>query len=136
MRTSRTGRGDEEILRARWRLAEIEATLRSLKSELGAGPVFHRPDRRIGSHLPVAVLAYHPAHPVRTPLKAQGIHSGRASFRECMLSRVGVAKTLRRTDGVHVASRQDSNSGAEQALISQVAGIEPGLRRSSCALDG
>ncbi|MDE0534621.1 MAG: hypothetical protein OXI01_24700, partial [Albidovulum sp.] len=38
LRTSRTGWGAEAILRARWRLSEIEATFRSLKSELGSGP--------------------------------------------------------------------------------------------------
>ncbi|MDE0306937.1 MAG: hypothetical protein OXI87_18955 [Albidovulum sp.] len=53
-----------------------------------------------------------------------------------MRSWVRTAATLRRTDGILVASRQDSNPGAEQALISRAAGVEPGLRRSRCALDG
>ncbi|MDE0532571.1 MAG: hypothetical protein OXI01_14155 [Albidovulum sp.] len=135
LRTSRTGWGAEAILRARWRLSEIEATLRSLKSELGLRPVFHQLDRRIGSHLLIAALACHPAHLVRTRLKAQGIHSGWTSIRERMRSWVRITTTLRRTDGVPVASRQDSNPGAEQALISRAAGVEPGLRRSRCALD-
>ncbi|MDE0112745.1 MAG: hypothetical protein OXN84_10730, partial [Albidovulum sp.] len=59
LRTSRTGWGAEAILRARWRLSEIEATFRSLKSELGPGRVFRRLDRRIGSHLLIAALACH-----------------------------------------------------------------------------
>ena len=136
LRTSRTGWGAEAILRAYWRLSEIEATFRSLKSELGLRPVFHQLDRRIGSHLLIAALAYHPAHLVRTRLKAQGIHSGWTSIRERMRSWVRITTTMRRTDGVLVASRQDSNPGAEQALISRAAGVEPGLRRSRCALDG
>ncbi|MDE0110797.1 MAG: hypothetical protein OXN84_00695, partial [Albidovulum sp.] len=69
-------------------------------------------------------------------LKAQGIHSGWASIRERICSWVRIATTLRRTEGVPVASRQDSNPGAEQALISRAAGVEPGLRRSRFALDG
>ncbi|MDE0531974.1 MAG: hypothetical protein OXI01_11090, partial [Albidovulum sp.] len=128
-------RGAEAILRARWRLSEIEAAFRSLKSELGPGPVFHQLDRRIGSHLLIAALACHPAHLVRTRLKAQGIHSGWTSIRERMRSWVRITTTLRRTDGVPVASRQDSNPGAEQALISRAAGVEPGIRRSRCSLD-
>ncbi|MDE0303519.1 MAG: hypothetical protein OXI87_01340 [Albidovulum sp.] len=107
-----------------------------MKSELGPGPVFRRLDRRIGSHLPIAALAYHPAHLARTRLKAQGIHSGWTSIRERMRGWVRIDTTLRRTNGVPVASRQDSNPGAEQALISRAAGVEPGLRRSRCPLDG
>ena len=77
----------------------------SLKSELGPGPVFHRLDRRIGSQLLIAALPCHPAHLVGTRLKAQGIHSGRALIRERMRSRIRIIATLRRTDGIPVASR-------------------------------
>ncbi|MDE0531158.1 MAG: hypothetical protein OXI01_06875 [Albidovulum sp.] len=113
----------------------MEATFRSLKSELVPGPVFHQLDSRIGSHLPVAALAYHPAHLVRTRLKAQGLHLSWASIRESMRSWVRITATLRRTDGILVASRQDSNPGAEQDPVSRAAGVETGLRRSRCVLN-
>ncbi|MDE0305330.1 MAG: hypothetical protein OXI87_10685 [Albidovulum sp.] len=83
-------------------------------------PVFHRLDRRIGFNLLMALLAYRSAHLVRTGLKTQGIHSGWASIREHKRSWVRITTMLRRTDGVLVASRQDSNPGAQSTESSKM----------------
>ena len=129
LRTAKSNWDDEAVLRSYWRLSEIEATFRSLKSELGLRPVFHQLDKRIRSHLLIAALAFHPAHLIRTRLKSRGINPGWASVRERMRSWIRITTTLRKTDGALVVIRQDSNPGAEQASISRVAGVEPGLHR-------
>ena len=129
LRTTRKDWDCEAILRTYWKLSEIEATFRSLKSELGLRPVYHLLDKRIRSHLLIAALAYHPAHLIRTRLKSEGINLSWASVRERMCSWIRITTTLRRTDGKLILNRQDTNAGTEQAHIARAAGIEPGLHR-------
>lgn len=57
----RTNLTDEDpaVLWARYvQLTQIEAVFRSLKSELGIRPVYHRLERRVDAHIMVAFLAY------------------------------------------------------------------------------
>jgi transposase len=50
---------DPAVLWARYvQLTQIEAVFRSLKSELGLRPVYHRLERRVDAHILVAFLAY------------------------------------------------------------------------------
>ena len=63
LRSSRTDWGTEQIVRTYWRLTEIEATFRSLKTELGLRPIWHVKRSRIAAHLFLAVLAYHRGTP-------------------------------------------------------------------------
>ncbi len=81
LRTSHVDWDIEAVLRSYWRITDIEATFKSLKSELGLRPIWHQLDRRIAAHLRIAVLAYHAVHLIRTRLAARGIHKGWASIR-------------------------------------------------------
>ena len=72
--TSHTTWSVEKIARTYWRLSEIEATFRVMKSDLGLRPIYHSKDERIEGHLFITVLAYHVAHLMRTKLKANHIH--------------------------------------------------------------
>ena len=50
---------DPAVLWSRYiQLTQIEAAFRSLKSDLGLRPIYHRLDRRIEAHIFVAFLAY------------------------------------------------------------------------------
>jgi transposase len=50
---------DPAVLWTRYvQLTQIEAVFRSLKSELGIRPVYHRLEPRVDAHIPVAFLAY------------------------------------------------------------------------------
>lgn len=58
IRSNVTG-GDPAVLWARYvQLTQIEAVFRSLKSELGIRPVYHRLEHRVDAHILVAFLAY------------------------------------------------------------------------------
>jgi transposase len=58
LRTNPTGE-DPAVLWARYvQLTQIEAVFRSLKSELGIRPVYHRLEHRVDAHIMVAFLAY------------------------------------------------------------------------------
>jgi transposase len=59
---------------------EIEATFRSLKTDLGLRPVFHPKEDRVTDHLFITLLAYHLVHTLRYQLKQQGIQLSRDSI--------------------------------------------------------
>jgi len=65
-------------------LTEIEATFRSLKTELGLRPVYHQKEERVTGHLFISLLAYHLVHTLRYQLKRQGIHLSWDSIRKIM----------------------------------------------------
>jgi hypothetical protein len=58
-------------------LTEIEATFRSLKTDLGLRLAYHHKEDRVTGHLFLAILAYHLVHTLRHQLKEQGIHLSR-----------------------------------------------------------
>ncbi len=72
--TSHTTWSAKKIARTYWRLTEIEATFRVMKSDLGLRPIYHSKDERIEGHLFITVLAYHVSHLIRTKLKANHVH--------------------------------------------------------------
>ena len=134
LRTSHTDWDIETVLRTYWRITDIEATFRSLKSELGLRPIWHQLDRRIAAHLLIAVLAYHAVHLIRTRLAARGIHKCWASIRGSMRTWVRITTRLRQTDGTLIVNRQDTRPAAEVAEISSAAGVEPAIHRTRTRL--
>jgi len=56
--TNKPSLSEEEIWNFYMKLHEVEAAFRSLKTDLGTRPVYHRRDSRIESHLFISVLAY------------------------------------------------------------------------------
>ncbi len=79
--TSHTAWPVKKIARTYWRLTEIEATFRVMKSDLGSRPVVHSKGERIEGHLFINVLTYPAAHLMRTKLKASNIHDSWDSLR-------------------------------------------------------
>jgi len=65
-------------------LTDLEATFRSMKTELGLRPVYHQKEDRVTAHLFITLLAYHLVHTLRYQLKEQGIHLSWASIRQIM----------------------------------------------------
>ena len=129
LRTSHVDWDIETVLRTYWRITDIEATFRTLKSEFGLRPIWHQLDRRIAAHLLIAVLAYHAVHLIRTRLAANGIHASWASIRESMRTWVRITTRLRQTDGTLIVNRQDTRPTAEVAQISTAAGVKPAIHR-------
>ena len=62
LRTSLSDWDDERIVRLYWTLSEVEATFRSLKSELGMRPIYHHKKSRVAAHLFISVVAYQAVH--------------------------------------------------------------------------
>ena len=84
LRTNIPDWSEEQLWTTYIMLTEIEATFRSLKSELGLRPVYHQKEDRVTGHLFITLLAYHLVHTLRYQLKQQGIHLSWDSIRNIM----------------------------------------------------
>ena len=129
LRTSQTGWDLKHIVATYWRLSEVEATFRSLKSELGMRPLYHSKDARIAAHISIAVYAYHAVHLIRTRLKAQDIHTSWKTLRQKLSAWQRVMTTLKDTQGQVIVNVQDERPRAELAQIARICGVTPSLHR-------
>lgn len=104
LRTTLVDQDNATLWRTYIMLTELESVFRSLKTDLGLRPVFHRVDRRVEGHLFISVLAYHFVHTLRLQLKAHGVNDSWNTLRQTMATQRRVTVTLQRRDGhtVHV----------------------------------
>jgi len=63
-------------------LTEIESVFKSLKSELGLRPIYHRKEARVDAHLFLTLIAYTLVHTIRHQLKQKGIHDSWDTIRK------------------------------------------------------
>ena len=75
LRTSLDGDCEETLWQSYNTIRNIEATFRSLKSDLDLRPIYHKNDDSTMAHLHLGLLAYWVANTVRHQLKESGIHS-------------------------------------------------------------
>ena len=129
LRTSHTDWDLERVARTYWQLTEIEATFRSLKSEIGLRPIWHAKQDRIRAHLFIAVLAYHAVHLLRRRLGAHGCHDSWETIRCNLANWMRLTTTLVTADGERVECRQDSRPDAEAAALARAVGVPPQLHR-------
>ena len=129
LRTSHATWDLRRIVRTYWQLADIEATFRSLKGEVGLRPVYHRKPERIRAHLFIAVLAYHGIHLMRRRLRAQGISDSWVTIRRKLSRWMRQTTLLRAEDGSWIETRQDTRPDAEAAAIAEALGAPPRLHR-------
>jgi hypothetical protein len=104
LRTTLVDQNNATLWRTYIMLTELESVLRSLKTDLGLRPVFHRIDRRVEGHLFISVMAYHFVHTLRLQFKAQGINDRWNTLRQALATQRRVTVTMQRRDGrtVHV----------------------------------
>lgn len=109
------------------RLTEIEATFRSLKTDLGLRPVFHQKEARVTGHLFITLLAYHLVHTLRYQLKQQGVHLSWESIRNIMSSQQRLTITLPTEDNKTIHLRTTTQVDARQKQIYAALSIKPDL---------
>ena len=73
---------EEELWHTYVMLTDLEATFRSMKTELGLRPVYHQKEDRVTAHLFITLLAYHLVHTIRYQLKKKGITLSWDSIRQ------------------------------------------------------
>jgi transposase len=106
-------------------LTEIEATFRSLKTDLGLRPVFHHKEDRVTGHLFITLLAYHLVHTLRYQLKGQGINLSWDSIRNIMSTQHRITITLPTNDSKTIHMRTTTQAEIRQKQLYAVLSINP-----------
>jgi hypothetical protein len=130
LRTTLLDQDNATLWRTYIMLTELESVFRSLKTDLGLRPVFHRIDRRVEGHLFISVLAYHFVHTLRLQLKAQGIHDSWGTLRQTMATQRRVTVTLQRRDGRTVHVRKATRPKPRHQTLGSILKLEPNPGRT------
>jgi len=130
LRTTLVDQDNATLWRTYIMLTELESVFRSLKTDLGLRPVFHRVDRRVEGHLFISVLAYHFVHTLRLQLKAQGVHDSWQTLRQAMATQRRVTVTLQRRDGRVVHVRKATRPKARHQTLAAILKLDPNPGRT------
>jgi hypothetical protein len=130
LRTTLVEQDNATLWRTYIMLTELESVFRSLKTDLGLRPVFHRIDRRVEGHLFISVLAYHFVHTLRLQLKAQGVNDSWHTLRQAMATQRRVTVTLQRRDGRTVHVRKATRPKPRHQTLGSILKLEPNPGRT------
>ena len=127
LRTNIPDWSEEQLWTTYIMLTEIEATFRSLKSELGLRPVYHQKEERVTGHLFITLLAYHLVHTLRYQLKQQGIHLSWENIRKIMSTQQRISITLPTDDHKTIHLRTTTKTEVRQKQIYDALNIKTDL---------
>jgi len=125
LRTNIPDWSEEQLWTTYTMLTEIEATFRSLKTDLGLRPVYHHKEDRVTGHLFITLLAYHLVHTLRYQLKRQGLHLSWDSIRNIMSTQQRLTITLPTDDNKTIHLRTTTQAEARQKQLYAALSIKP-----------
>ena len=114
---------DDQLWRTYITLTDLEAVFRSMKTELGMRPVYHRLEDRVEGHLWITLLAYHLVHHIRLRLKDNGVHDSWDSLRKRMANHMRLTSSMRTRNGLTLHIRKASRPEPAQQEIYDMLGI-------------
>ena len=130
LRTTLIEQDNATLWRTYIMLTELESVFRSLKTDLGLRPVFHRVDRRVEGHLFISVLAYHFVHTLRLQLKQHGINDSWNTLRQTLATQHRVTVTLQRRDGRCVHVRKATRPKPRHQTLGSLLKLDPNPGRT------
>ena len=125
LRSSETDWDEDALWRTYTTLTDVEAVFRSLKSELGLRPIYHRKPARADGHLFITVIAYQLVQVIRTRLRAHGEHARWTTLRRVLEGQQRVTATFRRPDGRTLHVRTATQAEPDQRAIYDALGVDP-----------
>ena len=125
LRSSETDWDEETLWRTYITLTDLEAVFRSLKSELGLRPIYHRKPIRAEGHLFVTVIAYQLVQVIRRRLAARGEHASWSTLRQILGGQHRVTATFRCADGRTLHVRKATRAEPPQRAIYDALDIHP-----------
>jgi transposase len=117
LRSNATDLDEQTLWRTYIQLTDVEAAFRSLKSELGLRPIYHRLERRCQAHLWISVLAYQCVQWLRLQLRNAGIHASWQSVRKTLARHHRITASFNTADGATLHVRKSSTPSAQAAAI-------------------
>ena len=125
LRSNETDWDEERMWRTYIMLTDLEAVFRSLKSELGLRPIYHRKEERSDGHLFITVLAYQLVQFIRRTLREKEINDSWLNLRQTLSNQCRITATFRRTDNRTLHVRKASKAEPDQLRIYNALGINP-----------
>ena len=124
LRSNQTDWDAETLWRTYTMLTDLESVFRSLKSELGLRPVYHRKEERCDGHLLITTLAYQAVQVVRRRLKEQGISESWSLLRDHFSTQRRVTATFKQKDGQTLHVRKATLPEEPLLKIYQILGLD------------
>ena len=125
LRTNMAEWDEEALWRTYTALTDVEAVFRSLKSELGLRPIFHRTHKRSDGHLFITVIAYQLVQTIRRHLGEKGERASWSSLRSILEGQQRVTATFHRKDGRTLHVRKATRAEPRQRKIYDALGLDP-----------
>lgn len=125
LRTNELGWDEKTLWQTYTMLTDLEAVFRSLKSELGLRPIYHRKKDRTEGHLFITVLAYQAVQILRRKLKVGGIHQSWASLRKIFAGQLRVTATFKQRDGRTLHVRKSTVAEPKLKTLYDTLGLCP-----------
>ena len=104
-------------------LTDLEATFRSMKTELGLRPVYHQKEERVTAHLFITLLAYHLVQTIRYQLKNKGINLSWNSIRKILSTQQRVTVAMKTIDQKSIYIRTTSKAEVMHKKLFDALGI-------------
>jgi len=117
LKTDRTDLSADEIWRCYTLLTQVESAFRCLKSPLAERPIFHRLERRVDTHIFLALLAYHLVTAIETTLRRKGCHTSWATLRQTLSAHQITTIVLPTASGAILRMRRCSTPEIEHREI-------------------
>ncbi|MCI0501758.1 MAG: IS1634 family transposase [Epsilonproteobacteria bacterium] len=108
LRTNNTTMDETTLWKTYTTLTDLESVFRTLKTELGLRPIYHKTQKRVDAHLFITTLAYTIIHTIRYKLKAHNINYRWSTIREIVSPQVRITTTANIKDGRVLYVRQSS----------------------------
>ena len=119
LRCSRKGLKADEIWRLYIMLTRVEAGFKTLKSDLGLRPIYHRREDRTDSHLFITILAYHLLNWIEYSLRIQGDHRSWKTIRRILQTHRYTTIVCPTTNGTTLTIRTPGEPDSRQRAIYQ-----------------
>ena len=106
-------------------LTDLEAVFRSLKSELGLRPIFHKKQNRSDGHLFITVIAYQLVQTIRRRLAEHGENATWTTLRRILQGQQRVTASFRRKDSRTLHVRKATRAELRQLKIYSALDLDP-----------
>lgn len=124
LRTNHTTLTEFQLWHTYTMLTDLESVFRSLKSELGLRPVYHKITDRVSGHLFITVLAYHLVHTIRYQLKQSGINISWDNLRQKLTGQNRITISMQCKNGNVIHIRKSTRPEPEQQKLYRVLGLD------------
>lgn len=130
IRTNRLDLTEEEISKIHRTLTTIEDSFRSMKSELGLRPNYHKRDGTGTAHIFITVIAYHIIAGILKKLRTNGINYSWRTIRNILSTQVRVTTSFKTEDQATIHIRTTTTPTLKQSdLYSKLGLVQKPLKQ-------